>query len=277
MDLWWTEQQTPDRRLSVRVTNVLHRERSAYQEVAVYETVEYGRLLALDDIVMTTERDEFVYHEMLVHVPLSHHRGPRRVLVVGGGDGGSVREVLRHPGVESVVLAELDPVVVETCRRFLPATAADLDDPRVELAFGDGIAYVAGHEAEFDAVLVDAPDPVGPAAGLFGAEFYRNAARALRPGGVFSAQTESPFLNASLIARVQTGLRAAFPIVRLYWAVVPTYPGGMWSFTFASLDERPPGAEPQRVVSGTRWWSPEVQRAAFVLPPFMADLAAGRP
>lgn len=276
MELWWTEQQTADLRLSLRVTRVLHRERSDYQEVAVYETAEFGRLLALDDVVMTTERDEFVYHEMLVHVPLSIHPAPRRVLVVGGGDGGSVREVLRHPGVESVVLAELDPAVVDACRRHLPGIACGLSDPRVEFAFGDGVAYLATRQDEFDAVLVDAPDPVGPATGLFESGFYRTAARALRRGGVFAAQSESPFLNGQLISRVQSDLRAAFGLARLYWGVVPTYPTGMWTFSFASLGPDPLTAIP-RAVEGTRWWSPEVQAAAFVLPRFVADQVAGRP
>jgi spermidine synthase len=275
LDLWWTEQQTPDQRLSLRIAQVLHRARSDHQEVAVYDTPQYGRLLTLDDVVMTTERDEFVYHEMLVHVPLSVHPAPRRVLIVGGGDGGAVRESLRHPGVESVVLAELDPAVVDACRRFLPLTAARLDDPRVELAFGDGAAYLARHEGEFDAVLVDAPDPIGPATGLFSAGFYRSAARALRRGGVFAAQTESPFFNGPLISRVQSDLRAAFDVARLYWAVVPSYPGGMWTFSFASLGPDPLAAEP-RDVGDTRWWSPQIQRAAFVLPPFVAALADGR-
>lgn len=273
MDLWWTEQQTPDRRLSLRVSQLLHRERSAYQEVAIYDTVEYGRLLALDDVVMTTERDEFVYHEMLAHVPLSVHPCPRRVLVVGGGDGGAVREALRHPTVESIVLAELDPVVVAVCRRYLPSIAGALDDPRVEMAFGDGIAYVQRCEAEFDAILVDAPDPVGPATGLFDGAFYRNAARALREGGVLSAQAESPFLNAPLTGQILAGLRSAFSVTRLYWAVVPTYPGGMWDFAFGSRGPDPLSGTP-RAVEATRWWSPEVHRMAFVLPPFVADLAA---
>jgi spermidine synthase len=268
--------QSPDPHMSFRVRSVLHRVQSAYQEVVVYDTVEFGRMLALDDIVMTTERDEFFYHEMIVHVPLAVHPAPRRVVVVGGGDGGAVREVLRHPTVEEVVLAEIDAEVIAASRRHLPSIACALDDPRVRVEVGDGVAYLASCQGAFDAIVVDAPDPVGPAVGLFAPDFYRAAARALRPGGVFSAQGESPFLHADVVRAMQAALRAAFPVVRLYWGVVPSYPGGLWSYAFASLGPDPL-TDAVRPVPGTRYWSPEIHRAAVVLPPFARALVGDGP
>jgi len=273
MNLWWTEEQTSALRLGLRCEDVVERRRSAYQEIAVYQTAQYGRLLALDDMVMTTEADEFVYHEMLVHPAMSVAREARRVLIVGGGDGGCVREVCRHTSVERVVLAELDGDVIDVCRRHLPAIAGALGDPRVEIRVGDGVAYLAGvPDGAFDVILIDAPDPLGPAEGLFSERFYADAARALAPGGVLAAQTECPFLHADLIRRVQGTLRAQFPTVGLYWAVVPTYPGAMWTFSIAAkepLDLQ----SPHRLPAGaTRYWTPAVHGAALVLPQFVQAL-----
>ena len=279
MDLWWTETQTPSLRLGLRCSAVVTRARSAYQEVAVLETEQYGRLLALDGAVMTTEADEFVYHEMLVHPAMVACARPRSVLVVGGGDGGAVREVLRHPAVERVVLAELDPLVVDVSRAHLPGIAGRIGDPRVAVCPGDGALYLRGApEAAFDVVLVDAPDPVGPAEVLFSGGLFAEAARVLAPGGVLAVQTESPFLHAGLIRAVQERLAASFPLVRLYWAVVPTYPGAMWTFSLASRGADPlaSGAPERGGGLPTRYWSPEVHRAAFVLPPFVRALLSER-
>lgn len=274
--LWWSEQQSPDMRLGLRCHRVIELRRSAYQTIAVYETAQYGRMLALDDVVMTTEADEFVYHEMLTHPALTLCAHPRRVLIVGGGDGGCVREVCRHPEVERVVLAELDGDVVDVCRAHLPGLASALSDPRVEVRLGDGAAYLAAATPDaFDVILVDSPDPVGPAQGLFAAEFYRHASRALAPGGVLAAQTESPFLQRELIRRVQAGLKAVFPSVGLYWAVIPTYPSGMWTFSMAIQGPWP--AAPRPVAFTGRYWCPEVQAAAFTLPPFTAALLEPAP
>ncbi len=274
VNLWWTEHQTPGLRLGLRCSEVIESRQSPYQHVAIYQTEQYGRLLALDDMVMTTEADEFVYHEMLCHPAMAVARHPRRILIVGGGDGGAVREALRHPTVEHVVLAELDGDVIDVCRKHLPTIAGRLNDRRVELRVGDGVAYMAAAPAgSFDVILVDAPDPIGPAEGLFGEHFYTEAARVLSPGGVLAAQTECPFLHGELIARVQQSLRGHFPCVGLYWAVIPTYPGAMWTFSIASaaagtiLDD--PGAVD---VAGTRYWTPDVHRSAFALPPFVRAL-----
>ena len=221
---------------------------------------------------MLTEADEFVYHEMIAHVPLSLHQAPREVLVIGGGDGGTVREVLKHQSVTRVVLAEIDERVVEASRRFLPTVSASLSDPRLTLAIGDGIEHVRQHSDAYDVILVDSTEPIGPAAGLFGAEFYRMTAAALHRGGIMAAQTESPFLNGDLISQVHVNLRAAFPYRRLYLASIPTYPSGLWSFTLAAKEEVA-HLEPRPVPDlGTKYYSQDVHRAAFALPPFVAAL-----
>ncbi|ADU52418.1 spermidine synthase [Thermaerobacter marianensis DSM 12885] len=279
MQVWFTEDQTPNLRISVRVRQVLHQERSAYQEVMVLDTVEFGRMLVLDDVIQTSQKDEFAYHEMMAHVPLFAHPDPRRVLVIGGGDGGVLREVLRHPTVEEAHMAEIDPQVVEAARRFLPELN-DFDNPRARVFFTDGIRHVEEHPEAYDVIIVDSTDPVGPAVALFGTEFHRAVFRALRPGGIFVQQSESPFFNRDLIRRVQASLRSVFPVAGLYWGVVPTYPGGFWTYSVATR-----GTDPRRPREGaweaaglrTRYYTPDVHRAAFALPPFVAELLEPAP
>lgn len=277
MELWWTERQTPDLRLDLRCAAVVERRRSPYQEIAVYDTLQYGRLLALDDVVMTTVGDEFVYHEMLVHPAMLACPRAERVLIVGGGDGGAVREVLRHPCVQRVVLAELDAEVIEVCRRHLPEISGRLDDPRVDIQVGDAVDFMtAAPAAAFDVILVDSPDPVGPAEALFGPAFYADCARVLAPHGVLAAQSESPHVFANAMRRVQTSMRAHFARVGLYWAAIPTYPSGMWTFSIASHGTDIAASAPFPALP-TRYWSPEVQGAAFALPPFVRGLLEAVP
>ncbi len=279
MELWFTEDQTPEMRISCRVKEVLYRGKSTYQEILVLDTFQFGRMLVLDDIIQTTERDEFVYHEMIVHPALVAHPKPERVLVVGGGDGGTVREVLKHTSVQEVVLAEIDEKVVEVARRFLPTISSGLDDPRVKVDIGDGIKHVKGVRGAYDVIIVDSTDPIGPAVGLFSEDFYRSVREALRPEGLLVAQTESPFFNSTLVQQVQRTVAGLFPVTTLHLASVPTYPGGLWSFTIGSkvVDPRNPGQERLEMAAGleTRYYSPEVQHQAFVLPPFVAELVQG--
>lgn len=272
-EIWFTEQQTPDVRWSARVTGVLHRRRSAYQDVLVVDTAAHGRLLALDGFVQTTDADEHCYHEMLGHVAACSHAKPERALVIGGGDGGLVRELLRHASIRAVDLCEIDGEVVSVARRFFPAMAASLDDPRVKVHVADGIAFVAGVRAEYDLIYVDSSEPVGPGEGLFTPAFYRRVAAALRPGGVAVAQSESPFYNVDVLRRVRTGMAAAFPRVATYLGPVPTYPSGTWSYTAGSTGPDP--SEPVRAApSGLRYYTPAVHRAAFALPAFLQEALA---
>ncbi len=271
MDLWFTERQTAGVALSLRVTRTIHREKTGYQDLAVLDTVDNGRVLVLDGCIMTTDLDEFVYHEMIAHVPMCTHPSPRKVLVIGGGDGGTIREVLKHGSVDAAVLAEIDEGVIEASRRHLPRLSGSIEDARCRVMVGDGAAHVRSHPGEYDVIICDSTDPIGPGAVLFSEDFYRASLESLTADGVFCAQMESPFFHGELISRVVRDLRRIFPIVRLYLAVVPTYPGGLWSFALASKkhdpvrDARGPGLD-------TRYYTPEVHRAAFVLPRFVEEL-----
>ncbi|MGI6405465.1 MAG: polyamine aminopropyltransferase [Syntrophaceticus sp.] len=271
MELWFTEKQTPGLGITCKVLQTLHREKTPYQEIAVIDTMQYGRMLVLDGMVQLTIGDEFVYHEMLAHVPLHIHPHPSNVLIIGGGDGGTAREVLRHPHIEKVTLVEIDRRVVDVCRQFLPEVASSFDDPRMEVHYTDGVAYLLNKENEYDVILVDSPEPIGQAERLFGTEFYKGIAAALRKDGLFAAQTESPFVNGDLIASVYSKISSLFPITGLYLAPVPTYPSGSWSFTIGSKNYDPLAAR-NVGLEGLRYYNTGMHQAAFQLPNFLQEL-----
>jgi len=275
LELWFTERQTPGLALSMKIARTICHETSKYQDIAVLETIDNKRVLVLDGCVMTTDLDEFVYHEMITHVPLCTHPCPRKVLVVGGGDGGTMREVLKHESVENAVLAEIDEGVIEVSRRYLPHLSSSLQDPRCRIMVGDGAEHVRSHPGEYDVIICDSTDPVGPGAVLFSEEFYRASYASLTGEGVFCAQMESPFFYGELIRRAVCDLRRVFPVVRLYLAVVPSYPGALWSFVLASKKHDP--VRDARVTNlKTRYYTPEVHKAAFVLPKFVEELIGPR-
>ena len=237
-------------------------------------------MLALDDLVMFTERDEFVYHEMLVHVPLCGIPEPKSVLIIGGGDAGCIREALKHPSVERVVLCEIDERVTRVCEEYFPWVADAVRDPRVELIFDDGVAFIEKHASTFDLIIVDSTDPIGPAVGLFLRDFYRKAARALKPGGVMAAQTESPHWGAPMVGAIYGELRHAFAHVAPYLGFIPTYPSGTWSWCWASADRAHDAFfdadRAAAIAAGCRYFNPEIHRAAFALPNFARAAADGR-
>jgi len=272
MELWFTEKQTPNLALSCLLKTTLHREKTKYQDLAVLDTVEYGRMLVLDGCIMTTEKDEFFYHEMITHVPMHTHPRPEQVLVVGGGDGGTVREVLKHPTVSRVVLAEIDEGVVNAAREYFPTLSQGLSDPRVEIQITDAILYVREHRDEFDVVIVDSTDPIGPGVGLFTREFYQDVFKVLKDGGLMVAQTESPVNNMEVVQKVYRNLQGVFPLVRLYLGPVPTYPTGIWSYSLASKGPDPVAVPDEKFLAlETKYYTPEVHRAAFALPPFIRE------
>ncbi len=272
MNIWFTEDQTDTVRLGLKVESVLWKETTAYQELVVANTDAYGRLLVLDGAVQTTIGDEFVYHEMITHVPLALHPHPRKVAVIGGGDGGAIREILKHPSVEEAHLIEIDEKVVEASRRFFPEISAGLDDERAFLHYTDGIQWVR-EAKDFDVIIVDSTDPVGPAEGLFAPEFYASIKEALGDHGIMVAQSESPFLQPHLIQRVMTGIAQSFPVTRLYLAAVPTYPSGLWSFSLgANGDLQDAALRPELRDMPTRYWTPQIQRSCFDLPKFVQEL-----
>jgi spermidine synthase len=279
LELWVGERFQDALEMRFRVTRTLYGADSPYQRVDVVATRGHGRMLFNDGKAMVSERDEFVYHEMIAHVPLFVLPRVRRVLVIGGGDGGTVREVLRHPGVEYVRLVEIDAAVVEACREHLPLTAGALGDRRVEVAIEDGVAYVARTEDRYDLVLVDSTDPIGPAAPLFGGKFYDDVRRLLTDHGAVVSQAESPFYELAAQAALVELLAERFRRVAVYNYTNLTYPGGLWSFSFASRGDLCPTGDfdPRRVaVSGLdfRWYSPAVHLAAFAHPRFQAERLA---
>lgn len=274
LEIWASERQTGGVSFGLKILRTLHEEQTPYQHLAVVETEAFGRTLFLDGMIQTTIGDEFVYHEMIAHVPLCAHPEPKSVLVVGGGDGGAVREILKHPSVERVVLVEIDGRVVEAARAYFPEIACGLDDRRVEVRIEDGLAHVARRQAEYDVVIVDSTEPVGAAIGLFAEPFYRDIKRALRPQGLMVAQTESPFYNRELIRRAHGGIRRVFGNAALYLAAIPTYPSGLWSFTIGSTGPKPHVGRPWD--GKCRYYSPAVHAAAFALPPFVAQLLVER-
>ncbi|MEW6046535.1 MAG: polyamine aminopropyltransferase [Bacillota bacterium] len=272
MDLWFIEREDDTVHMRFRVRQVLHQERSAYQEIVVAELDAMGRALILDDAIQVTERDAFIYHEMLVHVPLCAHPAPRRVLIIGGGDLGAAFEVARHAEVTEIDLVELDQRVVEVSAEHFSWARQVLRDPRLRIRFQDGARFVGQPGPPYDVILADAPDPVGPAEVLFGEPFYEAVRRRLRPGGVFVTQSGSMWFQPHLWGRVGRTLARVFGHVHLYLASVPTYSIGPWTFTGASLgpDLRIPQAARAARLK-TRHYSPELHRAAFSLPPFIRE------
>jgi spermidine synthase len=252
---------------------------SSFQKVEVVETTGHGRLLLIDGMTMVSERDEFVYHEMIAHPALFLHPRPRRVLVIGGGDGGTVREVLRHKGVETCVLVEIDGLVVAASRRFIPQTAAALSDKRARVLIEDGVKFVAETSEKFDVVIVDSTEPFGPAKALFGPEFYKNVKRILTERGVVASQAGSPCYEISTIQNLLRITVKIFPIVEVCLFNNLTYPGGLWAFTFATKGLHPVrDFIPARVRSAKlklRWYNAEIHVGSFALPAFLKK-AIGR-
>lgn len=249
-DLWYSEYHTPSVRFSIKVRSQLHFEQSNYQKISVFDSVEFGRFLTLDGVVMLTERDEFIYHEMIVHVPMAVKPDAKRVLLIGGGDGGAARELCKYSGIEQIDVVEIDERVVEVCRKYLPQTACGFDDPRVQLHFVDGLRFVRALENEYDLVIVDSTDPSGPGEVLFTKEFYGNCLKALRADGIMVNQHESPFYaeDAKAMKAAHKRIVSVFPLARVYQAHIPTYPSGHWLFGFASK-----GLHPLKDLEGARW------------------------
>ena len=272
MELWIEERHRETMGMRFRVRRVLFSGTSEFQRIEVVETESLGRMLLNDGMVMVTERDEFVYHEMIAHVPLFTHPRPESVLIIGGGDGGTAREVLRHPMVTRCVMVEIDGMVVEACREHIPQTAGSLDDPRLELRIEDGVKYMAETGRRFDVILVDSTDPVGPATPLFGSEFYGDVHRVLADDGIVVAQGESPFYDPAMQAKVAGIFRERFPRVHFYNYTNLTYPGGLWSFALGSKGPCPiRDLDPKRVEkSGLAfsYYSADLHRGAFAIPAF---------
>ncbi|HEX7380850.1 MAG TPA: polyamine aminopropyltransferase [Nevskiaceae bacterium] len=272
---WFTEQaQTQGTAFSLKLGEHVHGEQTPYQRIDIYRTQTFGYLMAIDGCTMLSTRDNFLYHEMMVHPALNAHAAPRDVLIIGGGDCGTLHEVLKHPEVQRVTLVELDERVTRVAERYFPELTATNSDPRATLHFGDGIRWVKEAAADgLDVIIVDSTDPVGPALGLFQQPFYRDCLRALRPGGVLVQQAESPLLNLELIRSMQDAMHAAsFAASRLLQFPQPIYPSGWWS-ALQARKGRGPWVERLDTAAiaalDTRYYSAAIHRAAFVMPPLV--------
>ncbi len=277
-DLWYTEPFDEGWRIAFRIRQTLYSSKSQYQQIDLLESETFGRILVLDGMTMLTERDECGYHEMLVHLPMFTHAEPKRVLIIGGGDGGTLREVLRHPCVEETVQVEIDSEVMEVSRRFLTGLASGFADPRATVVVGDGIFYVGNApDGSFDVILVDSTDPVGPAEGLFKREFYSQCRRILKENGVVAVQSGSPLFQPGVLKQVAGIFRELFPVSRTYLSSVPAY-GGPWSFTLGSLGPDPADglSRSLEAIDGVlSYYTPALHKAALILPRYVEEIVEG--
>lgn len=265
-----------------KVVKELARTKSSFQDIVVFESEEHGRVLLLDGVVQITERDEFIYQEMLAHVPLIAHGQPKSVLIIGAGDGGILRRVLQHPTVEKATMVEIDGEVVELSKKFLPQIAGNAwQDPRADIIIGDGIEYVKNAPtSSVDVIIVDSTDPIGVGEVLFTDSFYENCARILTEKGIIVNQCGVPFMQSDELRETSLRRKKFFPYVSAYVAAVPTYVGGFMTLGFATKDESVlqtsvqqihERAEQAHIVNSTRYWSPEIHMASFVLPPYIKE------
>ena len=266
---WFSERYSDNLQLSFRVSDQLLSVKTDFQRIDVFETYDFGKLLSIDGTVQLTEKDEFVYHDMITRMPFYYADGiPEKALIIGGGDGGAAGELLKL-GLKSIVNVEIDGQVVEVCRKHFPSLTASFNDPRVKLIVDDGIKYVRNTKEKFDVIIVDSTDPVGPAEDLFNEEFYSNASRILTDGGVVVTQSGSPFYQPKAIELANKGMKKSFPHVASYVAFIPTYPSGFWSFTMAKKSQIKLRTE--NVEKG-KYFNLEIAKSSFALPEFAKKL-----
>ncbi len=278
MQLTFTEKHTKHVGLCIDIDQQLYCAQSAFQRIDVFDTSEFGRMLVLDGILMLTEKDEFIYHEMITHVPLAVHPAAKNVLVIGGGDGGAVRELCRYDAIAHIDLVEIDEDVVSVCRKYFPKVASGFSDPRVSIRFEDGLKYIRRCSDAYDVIIVDSTDPFGPGEGLFTKEFYGNCFKALKSDGILVNQHENPFYpdDAAAVKRIHKQIVLSFPLSRLYQAHIPTYPAGHWLFGFSSKQYHPiqhlDAKRWNALGIETRYYNTNLHKAAFALPTYVEDL-----
>ena len=278
MEFWYTEEHTEDTRFSIRVDKQLYSAKSEFQRIDIFDSKEFGRFLTLDGLMMLTEKDEFIYHDMIVHVPMAANPAIKKVLVIGAGDGGTVRELTRYSSIEKIDMVEIDEMVVKARREFIPKTASKLGDSRVTLFFEDGLKFVRGKVNEYDLIIVDSTDPFGPGEGLFTKEFYGNCYKALTEDGILVNQHECPYYDsyAKSMKRAHDRIVELFPIAKVYQAHIPTYPSGHWLFGFASKKIDPvsdlDAAKWNALGLETKYYNTELHTGCFALPNYVKEL-----
>ncbi len=281
MELWYTEQHTDNVRFSIKVDKPLYTGQSEFQRIDVFNSKEFGNFFTLDGLMMVTEKDEFIYHDMIVHVPMATNPKIKKALVIGAGDGGTVRELTRYSTIEHIDMVEIDKMVVDVCREYLPQTACKLDEPRAQLHFEDGLKFVRTKENAYDLIIVDSTDPFGPGEGLFTREFYGNCFKALKEDGILVNQHESPYYAeyAKSMQRAHKRIQEFFPVCRVYQAHIPTYPSGHWLFGFASKKYDPLTDIDEKAWNSlglkTKYYNTELHKGCFALPNYVQELLAG--
>lgn len=278
LDLWYTENHQDDTKFSIMVTEHIHSEKSEYQQIDFFNSKTFGKFFTLDGLMMVTEKDEFIYHDMITHIPMAVNPDIRKVLIIGGGDGGTAREVLRYPYIEKVDMVEIDERVVRLCQKYLPQTASSLTDERITLYFQDGLKFIQdAKESTYDLILVDSTDPIGPGEGLFTYEFYNNCKRVLTSKGILINQHESPYYSnyAHEMKRAHLKIKETFPIAKVYQFHMPTYPSGHWLFGFASKELDP--IKDINIESWnnlnikTKYYNTDLHIGSFMLPSYVRD------
>lgn len=275
MEQWFSELWTDDIKFSIRIRNKLYSSQTKFQKLDFYDSYELGRFFTLDDIMMANEKDEFIYHEMMIHTPMSINPSIKRVLVIGGGDGGSVRELTKYQSIEKIDMVEIDEEVVRKCQEFLPITSSKLTDERVTLLFQDGLKYVKEADKQYDLIVVDSTDPIGPGEGLFTMEFYQNCYRILNEDGILVNQHESPYFEKTKIEmkRAHKKIKSLFKIATVYQAFIPTYPSGHWLFGYASKKHLPNFNANVELLESfkLKYYNKDIHYASFVLPNYVKE------
>jgi len=272
-EMWFVENDRNNLKVAYRIKDVISSVKSQFQQIDIIDTYDFGRCLILDGVMQTNEMDGYIYNEMISHVPLVTHPSPKDVLVIGGGDCGAVSEITKYSCPQKIDMVEIDEFVVKECIKHIPSIAGNAPhDERVNFIFDDGIEFVRNRKEMYDVIIIDSSDPVGPAEDLFSEKFYIDAKNCLRPDGILVCQSESPFFYKDTLQRTYRFLCNHFNIVRTYKAVVPSYPGGLWSFTIASQEYDPLNAATDRLAKTTKYINEEIFKSCFMLPNFMKEL-----
>ncbi|KAJ5161658.1 spermidine synthase [Penicillium capsulatum] len=277
IDGWFSEQSNmwPGQAMNLKVNQILHHEKSDYQDVLVFESSDYGTVLVLDNVIQCTERDEFSYQEMITHLAMNAHPNPKKVLVIGGGDGGVLREVVKHESVEEAILCDIDEAVIRVSKKYLPGMSIGFQHPNAKTHVGDGFEFLKNRQNEFDVIITDSSDPEGPAESLFQKPYFELLRDALRDGGVITTQgSENQWLHLSLIADLKKACKEVFPVAEYAYTTIPTYPSGQIGFMVCCKDANRNVREPIRTWSREeeerlcRYYNQDIHRASFVLPNF---------
>ncbi len=280
MELWYSENHTPNVKFSIKIDKQIVSVQSDFQRIDIFDSFDFGRILTLDGFLMITEKDEFIYHEMITHVPMAVHPNAQNILVIGAGDGGTVRELCKYKCVKSIDLVEIDKKVVEVCKKHFNQTACKLNDKRVKIYYEDGLKFVRNKTDLYDLIIVDSTDPFGPGEGLFTREFYGSCFKALKDDGILVNQHESPYYpqDAKAMQRAHKNIKAVFPLHKVYQAHIPTYPSGHWLFGFASKKYSPYYLNKEKwnkLKIKTGYYNTELHEGAFKLPNYVKELLNG--